>query len=272
MKRVQSFLIACLLLSPLPASAWDSATHTALIQLTRPIINIPGFWESEHTIVLDDDAGKRCYEDRTKKLAKFPQRRVFLELVCGADEPDHERRFKPWLNHAHQTKAEKFAVDEFNAAVNAYGQRGSKGDLAYAEAANHLGRSIHFLQDLTDFSKDMGDRSDARKVRKQSIKIAQAYLEDFQKNRRYPNRLATRLNTMHAALRDDYQTPGQLVAGALQERAEMADTVSKFLSDPEETGSWDSKLNEALVATLAGTIVLQEFWVEQYLKQIGVMR
>lgn len=272
MKYYRLLLIVFVLLPPLHAAAWDSASHTALIQLTRNIIHIPGFWESEHTIVLADDAGKRCYKDRTEKLASSPQQRIFLELVCGTDEPDNERRFKPWLNTPHQEKAEEFAKTHFHNAVSAYLQRTSDGDAAHARSANQLGRSIHFIQDLTDFTKDMDSRSEARKIRKKSVQIAQAYLESFQTNRRYPRELAARLDNMRATLGGNYQTPEELVAGALKERKEMADTVTQFLKDPEEAGNWESKVNEALVATLAGTIVLQEIWVDLYLNRIGVKR
>jgi hypothetical protein len=275
MKNCRLLFIILPLFLPLPALAWDSAVHTALTQLTRTIVNVPGFWDSPHEIVLADQAGEQCNKKtRKKNLSQAPQSCVFVELVCGADDPDSEKHWwNPKENHDHQTKAEQFAVDEFNAAVKAHGEYGTKGHLAYAEAANHLGRSMHFIQDLTDFSKDMSSRSAAKKIRKKAIERAQDYLSEWNRTRKYPSRLMTRLESMRAELATEPppQTPAELVRDAFQQRKEMADIIMEFLNDPAE-GSHDSKLDEAVVLALAGTIVIQEYWVDLYLKQIGVKR
>jgi hypothetical protein len=269
MKRLH-LIIVLALLTPVSSLAWDSDVHTGLTQLTRNIIYLPGFWESEHLLVPATDAGKKCGEYRKETLAKDPARRVFLELVCGADDPDAERHF--WQNDVHQKQAEKFAVDEFNAAVNAYREAGTKGASAYAEAANHLGRSLHFIQDLTDFSKGMKKRSDAREIRKRAKTMAQDYLTQWQTTSHYPPDLMAKLKAMHAEMQGGPGTPAELVEGALQQRAEMSDFFTQFLADPAEEGNRDYKMEQAIRTTLAGTIVIQEYWVDLYLSYIGVSK
>jgi hypothetical protein len=122
------------------------------------------------------------------------------------------------------------------------------------------------------FSKDMKGRTQADEVRDQSGKLAQAYLTEWQTTQRYPKRLQTKLNSMHAALQGESapRTPGELVTDALKTRAEMTDIVTKFLNDPAEKGSHDDKLNEGIVVALAGTLVIQEYWVYLYLRYISV--
>lgn len=257
------------LLSPLPASAWDSEVHIALIQLTRNIGTIPGVANSERYFVPKEQAGEMCYSYRG--TLTDPLRRVYLDLVCGTDEPDHYRHF--WENNDHQVNAQKHVADNFNAAVSTFRQSATLGNAAFSESARLLGNSIHFIQDLTDFSKNKESGSDSSRIRELGIEIAQNWLREWQNTGQYPAALGSKVDAMRAELQGDPapQTIEELVQGAYADRVDMAQTVQDVLNhpDPDDQRPRDDKLRDIVVTTLAGSIVVQEYVVDTYLRYIA---
>ena len=272
-------IFALSLLATTPALAWDSAVHTALIQLTRNISQVPGVSNSWRMFITKDIAGSVCYGTSetyvTRKQLTDPLQRTYLELVCGTDEPDRDRSFwkselswGEWflaLIENHKADPAPCAQQEFDAAVALHKQG------QYAEAARHLGRSLHCISDLTDFSVHLSSYSSD--VRARGIAMAQGWLEQWRAApMSYPADLDAKLNAFRAGLAAQpgglATTPSDMLQDALAGRIEIAKDFAAFMNDPE-AGSPDEKLAVAVENTLLGAIVAQEIWIDLYLKAIA---
>lgn len=255
-----------------PVVAWDSAYHTSMIQLTQNIFQIPGIKGSYQIFVRPKmgqqagNAGLLCYTDRQKKSAKD---RVWLDLICGTDEPDHERN--SLLNAIqldfifHNSEAAQRATYEFNEAVKA-SRNPRKGN---SEAARHFGRSIHYLQDLTDISKHWPDSDDdAKRVRKYSEELAKRYLAETIQQKSLPEWLARALRPVRNQFSGPPGTPKQYLDGSLGERKELA---KFFKAEMAKAGSNRSRRRDEFIElSMLGAIIGQEQWVSMYLHYIGV--
>ncbi len=261
-----------------PAIAWDSAYHTSMIQLTQNVFQIPGVKGSYQIFVRpkmgqqEGNAEGLCYTDGDKKSVrdkKSAKDRVWLDLICGTDEPDHER--KTFLNAIkidfifHNSEAEQRAVYEFNKAVQAY-RDSRKGN---SEAARHLGRSIHYLQDLTDISKHWSHKDDdAKRVRKYSEELAKRYLAETIQQKSYPEWLTRALRPIRSQFSGPPGTPKQYLDGALGQREELA---KFFKAEMAKAGNNRSRRRDEFIElSMLGAIIGQEQWVSMYLRYIGV--
>lgn len=254
-----------------PALAWTSPFHTGATQLMRNVWEIPGVQGSKAVFVLSGNAGQMCYTEGNRTAFRdqlaAPQR-VYLDLVCGSDEPDRERANKPyridwWFTH--QKWAPSRAVDAFNAAI---GQHNAK---AYSEAARQLGHSLHYLQDLYDFSKNMSSifsEKDER-FRGYANQTVQDYLEEWQRSRQYPPKLTERLNFRRSKVQRLPNTPQQMVAPLLEKRDKDANDF-KELWHKTPSHEREDILKFYAFFHSHDVIAYQEHWVRMYLRAIGI--
>lgn len=255
------------LASPSPATAWDSDYHTGMTQLTRNMFQIPGIKGSDQVLVWSGNAKNLCYTERYKMPAKD---RVWLELVCGSNDPDHDRNKLGNILQGdfwfHNGEAEQRANYEFNKAVIAY--RDSKQ--GNAVAANHLGRSIHYLQDLLDFSKHFDGDADAKRIRSYSETLAKNYMEIARNHGgkpTYPKALLGGLREVSREFGSPPATPKEFLKDSLQGRKELAALFKQVMS---EATNRDRARDQFIEKMAMATIVAQEQLVSIYLRYIGV--
>lgn len=251
--------------------AWTSPFHTGAIQLMRNIWEIPGVRGSKAVFVLSGNAGQLCYTEPNRTSYRdtlAPPERVYLDLVCGSDEPDRERANQPYRAdwwYTHQAWAPDRAVNAFNAAI---GQHHAK---AYSEAARQLGHSIHYLQDLYDFSKNMGSIFSERdeRFRGYANQAVQDYLVQWQRGGQYPALLNERLNNRQSKVQRQPNTPQQMVAPLKERRRKDAEA---FLEVWHKVPSHEREQHLQAVVSLYihDVIAYQEHWVRMYLRAIGI--
>jgi hypothetical protein len=195
--------------------------------------------------------------------------RVWLEVVCGSNDPDVDKKKLVNILQGdpifHNSEAEQRAVYEFNKAVFAY--RDPK--LGNSEAARHLGRSIHYVQDLLDISKHWGGNADAKRFRSYSEALAQRYLlETANPGGRpaYPKWLAAAVRQVREEFGEVAGTPAAFMSEALKGRAELSDIFKKVTAGPDHARKLDQFVEKMALATL----VVQGAWVSMYLRYIGI--
>ncbi len=132
-----------------PAFAWGSDVHTALVQLSGNIKDVPGVARSRPGYILPEAMEHTCTNVRRAMRLKNP----FYEFLCGSDDPDSRRK---WIHAiSHQKDAAVRARRAF--ACSLYGQvTYGRGRKPVWHAARQLGHSIHYLQDIADPSKKAG--------------------------------------------------------------------------------------------------------------------
>jgi hypothetical protein len=262
-----------------PAAAWDSDAHTAITQMTRNIWAIPGMANSFRYWVTSDNAGASCYSSSSavsvrESIADGVQR-LYLELVCASDEPDRDRNpFKSDLPFGesvqalianHKRNPTPYALQEFNDAVGWYRQ-------GYLLAAIHaLGRSLHYVADLTDFTVDLGSSGGGfRQATRQRAQQLLLYCAQSAAAG-YPPDLGQELDRMWAQFQADHnspQTPEEFLNGALEIRAETARAFTEFMNSAEDEGTRNSQFAQAVDIAVKGTIMVQEYWIALFLQRV----
>jgi hypothetical protein len=146
-----------LLMMPALGHAWRSQEHTGIAQLSDVHLIVPELDPRRIPYVTADRIPGACgaglRPPRTPEIA-------YLLVVCGSDWPDRQKSLDHWWD------VERRAQQAFYCAVQkrwkARDTRQPRDRQAELLAASlfQFGNSLHYLQDLGEFGKEMGSYKD----------------------------------------------------------------------------------------------------------------